>query len=190
LIGGIAWLLAQPWVKDLPILGTVAAWSAGLGAVVVATLLFPGFVAGLVGLFLDDVAEAVEARHYPHLPAPRDVPLLESIVASLRLMAFAVGLNIVLLPLYLVLFFIPPLNLVVFYAVNGRLLGREYFEAVGLRRLTSDEARIFAQTHKRTLWLTGTFIALLLTVPLLNMLVPVIAAAAVVHVFQKLTRAP
>jgi len=190
LIGGIAWLLAQPWVQDLPVLGTVAAWSAGLGAVVVATLLFPGFVAGLVGLFLDEVAAAVEARHYPHLPPPRDVPLMESILASLRLMAFAVGLNVVLLPLYLVLFFIPPLNLVVFYAVNGRLLGREYFEAVGLRRLTHGDARVFAQAHKGTLWVIGTFIALLLTVPLLNMLVPVIAAAAVVHVFQKLTREP
>ena len=58
LIVGIAWLLAQPWVKDLPVLGTVGACSAGLGAEVVATLLFPGFVAGFIGLFLDDVAAA------------------------------------------------------------------------------------------------------------------------------------
>lgn len=190
LIAAVAWALAQHWVRDLPVIGAVAAWGAGLGAVVVATLLFPGVVTGFVGLFLEDVAAAVEARHYPHLPPPRDIPLSEALGTSLRLTAFTVVLNIVLLPLYLVLFFIPPLNLVIYYAVNGRLLGREYFEAVCLRRLGADDARAFAQTHKGMLWMTGVMLAFLLTVPFLNMIAPVIGAAAVVHVFQKLTRHP
>ena len=44
LIGAVAWLLTQPWVKDLPLVGTIVAWSAGFAAVVIATLLFPGLV--------------------------------------------------------------------------------------------------------------------------------------------------
>src|SRR3546814_18267334 len=44
-------------------------------------------------------------------------------------------LNLLVLPLYLVLIWIPPLNLLLFYLLNGYLLGREYFEMVAVRRL-------------------------------------------------------
>jgi CysZ protein len=77
---------------------------------------------------------------------------------------------------------------VVYYAVNGRLLGREYFESVALRRMTKTDARALAADRPGTLWGTGTITAFLLTIPLLNMAAPVIGAAAMVHIFQKLTR--
>ncbi|MBY0511063.1 MAG: EI24 domain-containing protein, partial [Rhodospirillaceae bacterium] len=179
---------AQPFVRALPLFGEIAAFGAGLGAVLIATLLFPGVVTALVGIFLEDVAAAVEARHYPGLPPPRDIPLSEALGTSLQLAAVTVGLNILLLPLYLVLLFLPPLNLVVFYAVNGRLLGREYFESVALRRMNKADGRALAARHAGTLWGTGAITALLLTIPLLNMAAPVIGAAAMVHIFQKLTR--
>ncbi len=102
----------------------------------------------------------------------------------------SVGLNVILLPLYLALIFVPPLNVVVFYAVNGRLLGREYFETVATRRLNQEGLRAFRRAHARTLWLTGAIITFMLTVPLLNMIAPVIGAAVMVHVFQKLTARP
>ena len=37
----------------------------------IATLLFPGILSAVMGLWLEDVAAAVEARHYPGLPAAR-----------------------------------------------------------------------------------------------------------------------
>ncbi len=58
----LAWTLSQAWVKDLPILGMVAAWGAGVGAVMLSTLLFPGIVTAVVGFWLEDVADAVEQR--------------------------------------------------------------------------------------------------------------------------------
>jgi uncharacterized protein involved in cysteine biosynthesis len=188
LIAAIAGALAQPFVRALPLFGEVAAFGAGLGAVLIATLLFPGVVTALVGIFLEDVAAAVEARHYPDLPPPRAIPLREALGTSLQLAAVTVGLNILLLPLYLVLLFVPPLNLVVYYAINGRLLGREYFESVALRRMTKTDARALATHRTGTLWGTGAITAFLLTIPLLNMAAPVIGAAAMVHLFQKLTR--
>ena len=187
LIGAVAWLLTQPWVKDLPLVGTIVAWSAGFAAVVIATLLFPGLVSALVGLWLEEVAAAVEARHYPHLAAPRRVPVGEVVSASLRLAALTVSINLILLPLYLVLFFVPPLNLVVYYTVNGRLLGREYFETVALCRVDLAAARNLRQENAGTVWFAGVLAAVLLTVPLLNMVAPVVGAAAMVHLFQKLT---
>ncbi len=187
MIAGFVWLLDTAWVKDLPLVGTVAAWGAGLAGVALATLLFPGLVSALVGVWLDDIAAAVEARHYPHLPPPRRIPLSEAVAMPVRLAAWTVAVNILLLPLYLVLLFVPPLNLVVFYGVNGRLLGREYFETVALRRLAPAQVAALRRAHGGTLWATGAITAALLTVPILNMLAPVIGTAAMVHVLQKLT---
>lgn len=183
----LVWALSQAWVRDLPVYGMLTAWGAGFGAVILATLLFPGIVSAVMGLWLEQVADAVEARHYSYLAPPRSVPIMESVRASLRLAGLAIGLNVVLLPLYIVLFFIPPLNIALYYAVNGRLLGREYFESVAARRLDQDGLMAFRQEHRRTLWITGAVIAFMLTVPFLNMVAPVIGAAAMTHVFQKLT---
>ncbi|MEJ0071726.1 MAG: hypothetical protein WDO24_26715 [Pseudomonadota bacterium] len=46
-------------------------------------------------------------------------------------------LNLVLLPLY----FVPGLNLVLFYGANGYLIARGYFEQVAVRRLALPETR-------------------------------------------------
>jgi uncharacterized protein involved in cysteine biosynthesis len=59
-----------------------------------------------------------------------------------------------------------------------------------MRRMDKPAARAFAHSHRRTLWIAGAITAFLLTVPFLNMIAPVIGAAAMVHVFQKLTHAP
>ena len=39
----------------------------GLATLILTWFLFPGIVSAIVGFFLDDVAAAVEAKHYPHV---------------------------------------------------------------------------------------------------------------------------
>jgi uncharacterized protein involved in cysteine biosynthesis len=170
-----------PWVETLIDLG------AGAAAGVIAWLLFPGVVSGVMGLYLERVIAAVEAAHYPSLGAPRAVPLAENIGAALKLIGLSIGLNLILLPIYVVLFFLPPLNLILFYAVNGRLLGLEYFNAVALRRMDSAAAARVFQAYKWRIVVAGALTTALLTVPLLNLAAPVIGAAAMVHLFHKFT---
>jgi CysZ protein len=188
LIAVTAWSVTNTEIFRLGWLEAVADLGAGLAGLVVATLLFPGIVSGVMVLWQDDVAAAVESRHYPDLPPPRQGIGLETAVSSLRLLALTVLINLMLLPVYLVLFFLPPLNLALYYAVNGTLLGREYLEAVGLRHLPATTLREVRTGNRGTVWLAGALIAALLTVPGLNLLAPVVGTAAMVHIFQKLTR--
>ena len=149
-------------------------------------LLFPAATSLVLSFFLDRVVDAVEARHYPALPAARDQPLAETIRGALAFAAVAIAVNLVALPIYLLLLFLPPFNLLVFYMVNGYLLGREYFELVAVRRLEAAEAgRLRRQARGRVL-LSGVVIAILLTIPLVNIVMPVVAAAFMVHVFHGL----
>jgi uncharacterized protein involved in cysteine biosynthesis len=190
LFAGLAWLLGATSVAEVPWLETLLDAGAGLAAGVLAWLLFPGVVTGVIGVLLDDVVAAVERRHYAHLGPGRDVPLAEIVGSSARLIAATVGLNLLLLPLYLALVFLPPLNLVLYYLVNGRLLGREYFEAVALRRLDGPTVAAWRQNHRWLIWGTGVVTTALLTVPVVNMVAPVIGTAAMVHLFHKLTVRP
>ena len=184
---GLTWILRSTAISSIPLIDTLVDAGAGVAAGVLAWFLFPGVVTGIVGIFLDDVAKTVEARHYPQLGPARSVGMMEVVGSSMRLIATTVGLNLVLLPIYLLLVFLPPFNLVLFYAVNGRLLGREYFETVALRRLDPKAVTTLCQRHSWQIWAAGTITAGLLTIPGLNLVAPVIGTVAMVHLFHKLT---
>jgi len=194
-LGASALLFALVWLAAGVLLSQVALSDIGwvdtlldaLGAVatlLLTWLLFPAVVSTTVGLLLDGVADAVEKRHYPALPKPRPQPLSEVLTSTLQLLALLVVVNLLLLPLLLV----PVLFPIAFYGANGYILGREYFELVAFRRLAPAEAKQLRRRHGRRLLLFGVVLALLLTVPLVNLLAPLIGTAAMVHVFQQLQR--
>ncbi len=152
----------------------------GAAAFVIALVLFPGLASIVVGLFLEDIARAVEARHYPELAEPRRQKLREAVWAAVKLALVAVALNLLVLPIYLV----PVLNVFVFYGLNGYLLGREYFELAALRRMDGPVARQMRRRHGTRVFIAGVVITFLLSIPLVNWFLPVIAAAFVVHLVE------
>ncbi|MGE0661278.1 MAG: EI24 domain-containing protein, partial [Reyranellaceae bacterium] len=105
---------------------TALAWLGGAASVVLALLLFPAVVVVVMSLFLDQVAESVEARHYPELPPARGQSAIAGIWTGLKFAALLIGVNILLLLAYLLMLasvVLAPLVPVLFYAVNGWLAG-------------------------------------------------------------------
>ncbi len=88
-----------------------------------------------------------------------------------------------LLPFYI---FLPGVNLVLFYGANGYLLARGYFEQVAVRRLALSAARDLFRRHRLMLWLSGAMIAFMTTVPILNLLMPIVATALMTHMLEDL----
>lgn len=151
-----------------------------LATLALTWLLFPAVASGLIGLVLERVAAAVEARHYPGLPAARPVGFVESLITAGKLVLVMVVLNVLALPLYL----FPVINLLVFYGLNGYLLGREYCELAALRRMDRTAAEGFRKAHGIRVFLAGVVIAFLLTLPGINLLAPVVGIAAMVHLVE------
>jgi len=157
----------------------------GIAAVMIASfLLFPAVMGLAQSFFLEEAAGAVEARHYPDLPPAGEQPILEGVWDGVRLAVVTVVVNILALPLYL----LPLVNFIVFYAVNGYLLGREYFEVVAVRRMTSQQVNDLRRAASGRMIVAGVVIAVLLTIPLLNLLAPVVATAFMVHVVERARR--
>lgn len=155
--------------------------SVGLILIFSSFLMFP-VATVFIGLFLDEIADAVEGRHYPHLPAPRRQSFREALTQGFEFMLLLIGANIVALIFYLILNVAAPL---VFWLVNGYLLGREYFEIVAARRMDARAAKSLRNKHLMSTWAAGALIAIPLSIPVVNLIVPLIGVAAFVHLFHR-----
>ncbi|MEE8271850.1 MAG: EI24 domain-containing protein [Alphaproteobacteria bacterium] len=155
----------------------------GFTAFVLSLYLFPGVVGVVTSLLLDRVAEAVERRHYPDLGPARSLGVGASIGIALRFLAVLIVFNLLALVAGLI---VPPLGPLLFYAVNGYLLGREYFELVAFRRADPAAAQALRRRNAGRVFWAGVVIAVLVSVPVLNLLVPVVGTAFMVHIFQSL----
>ncbi|MBC8267828.1 MAG: EI24 domain-containing protein [Rhodospirillaceae bacterium] len=176
----IGFLLANTALFSIGWLETAIDWLGGLATGVLTWLLFPAAISAVIGLFLEEIASAVEARHYPDLGEAHGLNFRDTVLTTLRFLAIMLALNVLMLPLLLT----GPLFPFVFYSVNGYLLGREYFELVALRRLEPAEATALRKNNGFKLFMTGALIAFLLTVPVVNLLAPIIATGMMVHLFE------
>ena len=175
------WIAAEGVWQDIL---EVVFGAAGVGGILFASfILFPAVMVMVLSFLLEDIATAVEARHYPTLPPARPQPIGEMLRSGLAFAAVTVAINLLALPFYLLLIFLPPFNLILYYGVNGYLFGREYFEIVAFRRLAPVEAKRLRSRYGGRLFLAG-----MMTIPLVNLFAPIVAAAFMVHIFEGLRR--
>lgn len=97
------------------------------------------------------------------------------------------GLSLLVNLAALLLFFIPGINIAVFFIANAYLLGREYFELAAGRFRSLDEAARMRVDNRGTVFAAGAIIAALVMVPILNLLTPLFGAAMMVHVHKRLS---
>jgi CysZ protein len=168
------------WVND------AIRWLGGGAVTVLALMLFPASFGVVVSIFMEKIADIVESEHYPQLGKPRGIPIWAGLWSGVVFAATLVALNLAMLPFYVVALFVAGLGVVLFYGVNGWLTGREYYEQVALRRLGPADVKAWRQANNGVLWLTGIAIVFLGTIPVLNLIVPVLGMAAMVHVAQTL----
>ncbi|MBB6180658.1 sulfate transporter family protein [Pseudorhizobium flavum] len=184
----VVWPWFAVYMPDVPDwagwLTLVAAIFAGVGLALALALLIAPITALIAGLFLDDVAEVVEKRDYSGDQAGQAMPLGQAIIGSLQFLGVVIAGNI----LALLLLFVPGINLIAFFLVNGYLLGREFFEFAAMRFRTPPEARAFRSKHRGTVFLAGLLIAGFLAVPIVNLLTPLFAAGLMVHLHKKISR--
>ena len=159
-------------------LDPVLPWLTGLGGVVAAFFLLPVVTVAVLGLFVDEVAARVEALNYPQLPPGEPASLATGVLLTLRLLGVTLALNLLALPLYLLL---PGANIVIFVALNGYLLSREYVEAVAQRRMAPREIARLRRAHRGRFLAAGAVLAGLALVPVANLLLPVAGTALMVH---------
>jgi len=162
------------------------AWLAAIGSGLIAWFLFPGIMPVIVNFFDTTIAARIEAKDYPNLPRASDPAMLPELFHDAKFTLTAIGLNLLVLPLYLV----PGINLVLFYLLNGYLLGREFFVAMARRHMPIAEAIQLRKDHSRIITLGGIGLAFLATIPIVNLVAPFWGVALMTHLFHALKPEP
>lgn len=181
----LGWLLTHTHLFDGWFLNDAAAVLGGIAVLFFTWLLFPSVMTVILGFFIEEVLAAAERRHYPDLPAPRAAPATEILRSTLRLTLLAVVLNILALPVYL---FVPGLNLVLFYGMNGYLLGAEYFDLVAMRRLDPAAQCRLRRARRWRIFAAGLPVAALYSVPVANLVAPLAGSVFMLHIFEGIRR--
>ena len=175
-----------PFVGPVTGIDTLLGWGSLLVMLALSVFLMVPVASVFTGLFLEDIVDAVEDRHYPALPPATPLPWAEALRQSVNFLGVVLAVNLGALFLYP---FVGPFTPVLFWAVNGFLLGREYFTLVALRRLPPVEAAALRRRNRLRLWAAGTLMAAPLSIPVVNLVVPVLGVATFTHLFHRLAAA-
>jgi CysZ protein len=174
---GMAWIgLDRIGVgaDNAPVFG---AFLAAATTIFSTLLLFRIVAVAITWVFADDIIDAVEDRHYPkHAMTGKRPGLASGAAMALRSVARVIGYNLLALPFYLLLLFTGIGTAIAFLLVNALLLGRDLEDMLVARH--GKEHGSMRKLPRLLLGLTGTAGMM---VPFFNLIVPVLATAAAVH---------
>jgi len=180
------------WAEQTSGVAPHAAWAslawvlsimASLGIVTGALFLMPAVTALVGSFFVDEVAEAVERRHYPAEPAGRALPMLRALIEGVMFASLALLVYFCALPFVL----FAGLGVVILFVANSYLLGREYFELAAMRFRPPGEAKAMRKSNATYIFLAGLVIAVFVSIPVLNLATPIFAMAYMVHIHKRMT---
>jgi CysZ protein len=180
-MGGLLHWGATHW----PRLQTWLSWGGVVVSFVATCFVFPTMFVLVQSFFQEAVADCVEAKYYPDLPPADGVPLWTGIWRALKFFLVMLSLNLGAAPIYLGMMFFMGSGAAVYAVLNGFLAGREYFEVVALRRLPGTEVDAARNARWGSVFWTGLAITLLGVVPVVNLFMPILGAAAMVHITQR-----
>lgn len=166
------------WLNDL------LSWSSFFLMIVLSTFLMIPVASAITSMFLEDVAQAVEDEHYAHLPKVPPIPFWTALKDSVNFLGVLIGANTLALFVYALF---PPLSPIIFWLLNGYLLGREYFQLAAMRRVGLEGAKKLRKQHGLTIWVAGVLMAVPLSIPLVNLVIPILGAATFTHIYHGLT---
>ena len=168
------------------VLGWTLTIALGLGLLAGAIFLMPAVTSLVASFFADEIAEHVEREHYPLDPPGAALALPRAILEGGRTALLAIVVYLFALPFLL----FAGLGAVIFFLANAYLLGREYFELAAMRFHPVAEAKALRRANRTTVFAAGLFIALFVSIPIVNLATPLFGMALMVHMHKLLAGGP
>lgn len=188
---GLMWLLNSllgpeatiPFIGEVTWLNDLVSWTALISMIILSIFLMVPVASAITSMFLDDVADAVEDRHYPQFGKAERVPWGDAMRDTVNFLGVLIAANILAIVLYVMF---PPFSPFIFWGLNGFLLGREYFTLAAMRREGRAGAKALRKRHAGKIWIAGTLMAMPLSLPLVNLVIPILGAATFTHLYHQI----
>ncbi len=166
-------------------LGGLADLLGSVGAALLALWLFLPVAAVIGTFYFDRIAVAVERRFYPGLAPPQGAPLLDQVWDGVSVGLRVLVLNVFALVLTLLL---PGIGMVLGWMITAFAIGRGLFVAVAMRRMPRKMAESLYRSRRGIVLAQSAILTVVAYTPILNLLVPVLGVAAMIHVLDSAIR--
>lgn len=178
--------VAFNWAAGTYGLATYMPWLFDFGALMAAWMLFPAVTPVIVSFFDMRITRIIEQHDYPGAAQPLPARFWPEFWHDVGFTLNTVVMNIIVLPLYLV----PGVNVILFYVLNGHLLGREYFVMAARRHMPVAQAVALRRQHGRAVFCGGILLTLMATIPVVNLFAPFWGVAVMVHLYHQVQKTP
>lgn len=178
-VAGVTWLAANLVTLETGWLDSLINWLAGALTGVVGWLMLPPLVILIAGIFQERIIHKVELAYYPEEVRKEAPRFWADLRHDLTFTLWALFLNLLILPLYLV-----GVGFIASISLNSYLLGREFFESAAGYHLGKPEARKLCRRHRKKVYSGGLIITLMTMVPLINLMTPILAIVWMVHLYH------
>ncbi len=164
----------------------LSAFVTGILTILIVFFAFRAVAIPIVGFFADEIVGAVEARHYPHAAGrARVVGFGQSMRLAILSVLRLIGVNLLMLPVYIFLAFTIIGAPIAFFIVNAVLVGRDMGEMVAIRHLEPRHVKGWLGHSRFGRAILGGITTVFYTLPLLNLVATVMGAAMATHLFHQ-----
>ncbi len=158
---------------------------AWIMAFALSMLAFRAVAVPVTGFFGDQVVAAIEDKYYlPVAGTAKPARFATSLRLGLASLGRVLVVNLLALPVYIFLIFTATGPLILFMILNGVMLGRDLAEMVVVRHLEPAQTRQWLRNHRLDYAVLGLIVTGLFLIPFVNLLAPLIGAAAAAHLFH------
>ena len=175
----ITWITAHLIDLDTGWLDTLLTGIVGLLTGIGGWFMLPSLTVLIAGLFQEITIQRVDRIYYPKAVRREDLKFWPELWHDIRFTAWAVLLNLLVLPLYLL-----GIGFVISILLNSYLLGREFFESAAGYHIGKVKAKELGRQHRKTMYGGGFVITVMTLLPVLNLFVPLFAVVWMVHVYH------
>ena len=167
----------------LSMLAWIVSIAAGLGIVLGGIFLMPAITSLVASFFVDEVADHVEREHYPSEHPGVALPLSLAFSEGIRTSLLTILVYLLALPFVL----IAGAGFLIFFIATAWLLGKQYFELAAMRFRSPSDARLMRKDNAAVIFTAGLFIAVFVSIPIVNLATPLFGMAFMVHLHKLLS---
>ena len=173
-------------VFDIWLLGPILSWAWGLLALIFGALLLPPITIIIGSIYSDSIVDHIEKKYYPSRLGMRQIKFSELGFSISKNFCITITVNTLLAPLYLIGTFFPIISFLIFYSVNGYLIGKELFETVASRHLEMKDRYLLKKQNNSKVIIGGIIMVGISTIPILNLIAAVLGIVFMTHFFHSL----
>lgn len=179
IVSGMTYLSSIMITIDIPYVGAVIHWLLGGVFTVLGWFMLPALIVFISGMFQETTIHRVEKTDYPDKARSEPPRFWPDFVHDVRFTLWALFLNILVFPFYLL-----GIGPILSVLLNSYLLGREFFESAAGFHMGKAKAKKLSKYHGGTVYFGGFVITALTITPFVNLFAPIIALVWMVHIYH------